>query len=78
MKDSYNTYLRFKKIIDLLGTKEYTGGVIAKKTKFPVATTYRMLKSLDKHNIVTTKDTKGKYKNQPLKLYKLKTIGSQS
>lgn len=77
MKDYYGDHLLTGKIWKLL-EKERSAGIIAKKTKIPLLTIYRILKSLDKHNRVTTRDTSEGKDNKPLKLYKLKTIRRQS
>jgi len=52
MKDTYNTYLRYKKIIKLLSKKEHTINYIIKKTKIPQATAFRIIHSLLKNNII--------------------------
>jgi len=77
LKDYYGDYLLTGKIWKFL-EKERSAQDIVKKTKVSIATVYRILQSLDKHNIVTVRFTKIKWRNRPLKLYKIKTKRSQS
>ena len=74
MKDTYNVYLRYKAIIELLAKKEYTSLQIAKKTKIPQATAFRMIGSLLKNNIVMiSKKTPSKKKiGRHTQVFKLK------
>lgn len=71
MKDYYAEYLLIVKICKLL-EKEQSAKSITEKTKLPKVIVYRILKSLDKHNIVTIRDIRIK-DNKHLKLYKIKT-----
>jgi len=70
MKDYYAEYLLIVKICKLLETEQSAKNIV-KITKLPMVIVYRILKSFDKHNIVTIRDTRTK-DNKHLKLYKLK------
>jgi len=71
MKDYYGDYLLTGKIWKFL-EKERSAANIIKKTKIPIVTVYRILQSLERYNIVTTRYAKIKHKYRPCKLYKIK------
>jgi len=70
MTDYYNSYLKVVRLHKLL-KKEHSAKNIAKKTKTPLVTVYRILRTLEKHNIITIRTTRTK-DNKHLQLYKLK------
>lgn len=72
MSDFYASYLKDREFLELL-KKEHSAKSISKKRKIPIATVYRMLQSLEKHNVITIRETKTK-DNKTLRLYNLKTI----
>lgn len=49
---SYNTYLRFKTILDLMEEANLSVSEISKKTDTPLSTAYKIIKDLQKENVI--------------------------
>ncbi len=72
--DSYDRYLRTKKIINMVSRKECSVEYIIKKTKFPHNTIYRIINLLLKHNVITARATRSKkYNHRHYQVFKIKS-----
>lgn len=72
IKNGYLTYLRYSKVIELISKKQCTAKQL-KITKIPIASLYRILKSLLMNNKIVILKTKRKNKSgRPPTIYKLK------
>lgn len=70
--NQYIVYLRYEKILKLIGKKQCTALDILKKTKIPIASLYRILNSLLNNNRIIISETKKPNKmGRPTIIFKL-------